>query len=98
MSAASFRESFDSGNAGMIGASVVLNFLKKLPKLILIPAILTARPSLPFGPWQEEQLCIMYHLFPFAGSPAGPLQPPRQMREKKRIPLINILERGCGNI
>ncbi|MGB3225866.1 MAG: hypothetical protein WBB23_23965, partial [Desulforhopalus sp.] len=68
MSAASCLEIFDSGYVGMIGASVVLNLLTKLPKLILIPAILTARPSLPFGPWQEEQLCIMYHLFPFAGS------------------------------
>jgi hypothetical protein len=98
MSAASCREIFDSGNVGMIGVSAVLNFLTKLPKLILIPAILAARPSLPFGPWQEEQLCIMYHLFPFAGSPAGSLQPPRQIRDKKRIPLMNILERGCGNI
>lgn len=71
ISAASCSESFVSGKGGMMGASVVLNFLKKLPKLILRSVISGALPSLPFFPWQDQQLCIMNHLFPSSGFPLG---------------------------
>lgn len=74
MSAASFSESLDSGNAGMIEVSVLRNFLTKLPKPILSSLISGALPSLPLGPWQAEQLCIIYHRFPFSTLPSGPLQ------------------------
>jgi hypothetical protein len=98
MSAASCLETLDSGKAGMIGASVVLNFFTKLPKAMSIPAILAARPSLPWGPWHEEQLFIIYHLFPSAGFPGGAPQPLKKIRQRKKSPMVKIWGRGRDDI
>jgi len=46
------------------------------PKLMSIAEISAALPSLPFGPWQAEQLFMLYQRCPSAAFPFGLLQPP----------------------
>jgi len=75
MSAASFSESFSSENRGILGEYGSLTMSINEPKLMSTAEISAARPSLPFGPWQAEQLCILYHRCPSAAFPLGLLQP-----------------------
>ena len=84
MSAASCFESFESGKDGITGASVVRNFLTNRRNPILSAAISGARPSLPWRPWHELQLCIRYHLLPFSALPGGAPQPVSKKRTDKR--------------